>query len=154
VSNSPKETIVSTTHLDPSTKRPADATDARETALTVLRRLESAWNAGDGEAFAAPYASDATFVNIRGEHHRGRDAIAGGHAGIFATIYAGSTNRMELVDARRLADDVIVATSRNTLDAPSGPLAGIHAAISTSVLVRDGATWQIMLTHNTLEVSR
>ena len=70
------------------------------------------------------------------------------------SIYAGSTNRMELVDARHVADDVIVATSRNTLDAPSGPLAGIHAATSTSVLVRVGDTWQVAVTHNTLEATR
>ena len=137
---------MSTTQLDPSATEAAPHTaatgragrQAADTAAAVLRRLEAAWNAGDGQRFGAPYAADATFVDIRGEHHRGRDAIAGGHAGIFATIYAGSTNRMELVDARHLADDVIVATSRNTLDVPSGPLAGIHAATSTSVLVRVG----------------
>ncbi|KRC88307.1 hypothetical protein ASE25_15850 [Terrabacter sp. Root85] len=155
---------MSTTQLDPSATEAAPHTAATErsgadraaadTAAAVLRRLESAWNAGDGQGFGAPYAADAAFVNIRGEHHRGRDAIAGGHAGIFATIYAGSTNRMELVDARHLADDVIVATSRNTLDVPSGPLAGIHAATSTSVLVRVGETWQIAVTHNTLEATR
>lgn len=150
---------MSTTQLDPSATEAAPHTAgadraAADTAAAVLRRLEAAWNAGDGQGFGAPYAADAAFVNIRGEHHRGRDAIAGGHAGIFATIYAGSTNRMELVDARHLADDVIVATSRNTLDVPSGPLAGIHAATSTSVLVRVGETWQIAVTHNTLEATR
>ena len=150
---------MSTTHLDPSaaaaTPHTAAAdTAARDTAAGLLLRLESAWNAGDGPGFGAPYAADATFVNIRGEHHRGRDAIAGGHAGIFATIYAGSTNRMELMDARPLADDVIVATSRNSLGVPSGPLAGLHTATSTSVLVRVGDTWQIAVTHNTLEATR
>ena len=93
-------------------------------------------------------------MTIRGEQHRGRDAVGSGHAAIFATIYAGSTNRMALVDARHVANDVIVATSRNTLDAPSGPLAGIHAATSTSVLVRVGDTWQVAVTHNTLEATR
>ena len=145
---------MSTIELDPSATEAAQHIAATETAAAVLAGLESAWNAGDGEAFGAPYAADATFVNIRGEHHRGRGAIAGGHAAIFATIYAGSTNRMELVEARHLADDVIVATSRNTLDVPSGPLAGIHAATSTSVLVRVGDTWQVAVTHNPLEATR
>jgi uncharacterized protein (TIGR02246 family) len=150
---------MSTTQLDPSAAEAPPHTAAadgvaRDTAAAVLRGLESAWNAGDGHRFGAPYAADATFVNIRGEHHRGRDAIAGGHARIFATIYAGSTNRMELLDARHLADDVIVATSRNTLDAPSGPLAGTHIATSTSVLVRVRDTWQIAATHNTLVATR
>jgi uncharacterized protein (TIGR02246 family) len=145
---------VSTTQLDQSTTRSAHIAEATETANTVLTRIESAWNAGDGEAFGAPYAPDATFVTVRGEHHRGRHAIAAGHAAIFATIYAGSTNRMELVDARHIADDVIVATSRNTLDVPTGPLAGVHVATSTSVIVRAGETWQVAVTHNTLEATR
>ena len=145
---------MSTTQPDPSATEVTQHTAATGTAAAILNRLESAWNAGDGKAFAAPYTSDATFVTIRGEHHRGRDAVGSGHAAILATIYAGSTNRMELVDARHVAEDVIVATSRNTLDAPSGPLAGIHAATSTSVLVRVGDTWQVAVTHNTLEATR
>jgi uncharacterized protein (TIGR02246 family) len=123
-------------------------------ATAVLQQLEDAWNAGDGEAYAAGYDDDASFVNIRGERSRGAAAIAAGHAEIFATIYAGSTNRLALVDAQRLGDDVIVVTSRNTLDAPSGPLAGTHDAMSTSVLRRQGDEWRIALTHNTLVGAR
>jgi uncharacterized protein (TIGR02246 family) len=138
---------------DMSTTQTDLATETR-IAGDVLARLEAAWNTGDGHAFGAPYAEDATFVNIRGDHLRGRGVIAGGHAAIFGSIYAGSTNRMELLDARRVADDVIVMTSRNTLEAPHGPLAGVHAAVSTSVLVRTGDVWQIAVTHNTLEATR
>ena len=57
----------------------------------ITRRMETAWKAGDGAAFAAPFAEDADFVNIRGEHFRGRDTIARGHDEIFRTIYAGSS---------------------------------------------------------------
>ena len=60
----------------------------------IVRRLEAAWNTGDGEAFASPFAEDADFVTIRGEHFSGRAAIGAGHAAIFRTIYAGSTNHM------------------------------------------------------------
>ena len=77
------------------------ATDPTSVAHQVLGRLEQAWNAGDGAAFGAAYASDASFVTIRGDHIVGSAAIGAGHAGIFRTIYAGSVNRMELVrDAR------------------------------------------------------
>ncbi|MBC9822583.1 SgcJ/EcaC family oxidoreductase [Terrabacter sp. MAHUQ-38] len=137
---------MSTTQLHPATET--------QVATDVLARLEAAWNAGDGQAFGTLYADDATFVTIRGDHLRGRAAIAGGHAAILGSIYAGSTNRMEVLDARRVADDVIVMTSRNTLDAPHGPLAGVHAAMSTSVLVHTGDAWQITVTHNTLEATR
>jgi uncharacterized protein (TIGR02246 family) len=122
-------------------------------ARDILARLENAWNVGDGNAFGEPYCDDASFVTIRGELARGAE-IGAGHAQILTTIYAGSTNQMELLEAHRVSDDVIVATSRNTLDAPHGPLTGVHAAMSTSVLVRSDGEWRIASTQNTLVGSR
>jgi uncharacterized protein (TIGR02246 family) len=125
---------------------------AAAVARDVLGRLETAWNSADGAAFGAVYAEDASFVTVRGEHLTGADAIAAGHAGIFASIYAGSVNRMELVRAEEIADGVVVAVSVHTLDCPSGPLVGVHRAMSTSVLTRPprgGRSWQVVATHNT-----
>ena len=131
-------------------------TDPTTVALEVLERLESAWNSADGEAFGRAYAPDASFVNIRGEHIVGSAAIGAGHTGIFTTIYAGSVNRMELVRATQLSDGVVLAVSLNTLDCPTGPLAGRHQAMSTSVITGalDGeASWRIVSSHNTLLAS-
>jgi hypothetical protein len=50
----------------------------RTTIDALVASLEAAWTAGDADAFAA----DADFVNVRAEHHRGRAAIAAGHAAI------------------------------------------------------------------------
>lgn len=139
---------MTTTHVDTSR-----ITDPQTVALEVLDRLETAWNHADGEAFGSNYAADASFVNIRGEHIVGRAAISAGHAGIFATIYAGSTNRMQLVRATAIAEDLVLAVSLNTLACPSGPLAGVHQARSTSVIhVPDDASGrpQIVASHNTL----
>jgi uncharacterized protein (TIGR02246 family) len=119
-------------------------------ARSVLRRLEDAWNAGDGDAFGREYADGAGFVNIQGQVLHGPSAIGAGHTAILRTIYAGSTNRMRLFDSQQVSDDVIVATSRNTLDAPHGPLAGVHDAIVTSVLVRSGRRWQVAASQTTL----
>jgi uncharacterized protein (TIGR02246 family) len=127
--------------------------NTEQIARDVLAQLEAAWNAGDGSAFGAPYREDASFVTIRGELSRGEE-IAAGHAQILASIYQGSTNHMELLEAQRVSDDVILATSRNTLEAPHGPLAGVNAAMSTSVLVRSGDEWRIAATHNTLVGAR
>jgi uncharacterized protein (TIGR02246 family) len=137
-----KEEIMSTVAL---------STTPASVATEVLARLESAWNTGDGRAFGATYTDDASFVTIRGEHIRGAAAIGAGHAGIFATIYAGSGNRMELVRAEEVVDGVVLAVSVNTLDCPTGPLAGVHRAMSTSLVTRtDGGAWQVLSTHNTL----
>jgi uncharacterized protein (TIGR02246 family) len=121
-------------------------------ARDVLARLETAWNDADGEAFGAVYAPDASFVTIRGEHLTGRAAIAQGHGGIFATIYADSVNRMELVRAEEIGGGSMLAVSANTLTCPSGPLAGVHRAVSTSVIAptADGTGFHVVATQNTL----
>lgn len=124
-------------------------TEPRATAETVIVRLQDAWNAADGAAFGAPFARDADFVTIRGELHSGA-AIAAGHQQIFDTIYAGSTLRYTLLDARPLDDRVILAHVRGHLSVPAGPLAGELDSLASIVLVRDGDDHRIAAFHNTL----
>ena len=131
---------------------PADLTaDDRAALESVVGQLEAAWNAMDGSAFAAPFASDADFVTIRGEHFRGRPAIAGGHAAIFRTIYAGSTNQCSIEGARLLRPEVALVHVHSVLDVPRGPLAGRHRARFSLVLTKEAGTWEIAALHNTLE---
>jgi uncharacterized protein (TIGR02246 family) len=60
--------------------------DSEQIVSDIVRELEKAWNAADGEGFARPFAEDADFLNIRGEHFRTRANIARGHQSIFDTI--------------------------------------------------------------------
>jgi uncharacterized protein (TIGR02246 family) len=130
----------------------ADLTAADRAAVdTIVTHLETAWNSMDGDAFAAPFADDADFVNIRAEHFRGRDAIAAGHTAIFRSIYAGSTNRCTLESARLVRPDVALAHVRAVLDVPQGPLKGRHDARFSMVLTREPGGWEIAAFHNTLQ---
>jgi uncharacterized protein (TIGR02246 family) len=131
---------------------PIDPSD-RAAIEAIVANLEAAWNAGDGEAYAAPFSPDADFVTIRAEHFRGRDAIASGHAGIFWTIYAGSVNRYTVESVRLLRPDVALVHVHAVLDAPSGPMAGRHMARFSAVLTREAGGWQIASLHNTLAPS-
>ena len=123
---------------------------AEGVATELIGRLQRAWNGADGKAFGEPFAPDADFVDVRGEHHRGREAIAAGHQAIFGSIYEGSTVAYELSGARELSDGVILAHSTGALRVPFGPLAGEHDAVQTLVLVRGGDGWKIAAFHNTL----
>ena len=105
----------------------------------------------DGSAFAAPFAVDADFVNIRGEHFRGQAAIAAGHAAIFRAIYAGSTNHFTVEGARLLHPEVALVRVHSMLDAPQGPLSGRHGARLSLVLTKERGGWEIAALHNTLE---
>ena len=126
------------------------ATEAESVSTELIGRLERAWNEADGRAFGEPFTADADFVNIRGDHLRGQEAIAAAHQAIFDSIYRGSSTEFELTGARELSGDVILAHAMAVLKAPSGPLAGEHNAVQTLVLVRGGDGWEIAGFHNTL----
>jgi uncharacterized protein (TIGR02246 family) len=121
-----------------------------QSVTNIVNELERAWNAADGVAFARPFAEDADFVNIRGEHHRTRDAIAKGHQAIFNSVYKGSVVRMQVAAVRTLAPTVLLAHVKSTLKVPTGPLAGEHQALFSLVLARDQDNWRIAAFHNTL----
>jgi uncharacterized protein (TIGR02246 family) len=125
---------------------------AEGVAAELVGRLGRAWNEADGQAFGEPFAPDADFVDIRGEHHRGREAIAAGHQAIFDSIYEGSSVGYELTGARELSGGVILAHATAVLIAPSGPLAREHSSMLSMVLVRGGDGWEIAGFHNTLVV--
>ena len=130
------------------------AASPENVANELIGRLERAWNEADGRAFGEPFSADADFVDIRGEHHHGQEAIAAGHQAIFDSIYKGSNTNYNLIQARELSDDVILAHATGVLRVPSGPLAGEHNAVQSLVLVREGDEWTITGFHNTLVAPR
>ena len=121
----------------------------KQVASEIVQRLEQAWNAGDGDAWAAEFAEDADFITVRGELFRTRTTIAEGHRHILSDFYKGSTNRIALLRARAIHDDVILAHSVSELTVPAGPMAGTHRAIQSLLLVRTDGTWRIASFHNT-----
>ena len=125
------------------------AESVEQVAREIAGRLEQAWNAGDGDAWGAEFADDAEFVTVRGEYFSTRDAITQGHHFIFTTFYKGSTNRIWLLHARPIRDDVILAHTAAELTVPAGPMAGAHRAIHSMLLVRANGTWRIASFHNT-----
>jgi uncharacterized protein (TIGR02246 family) len=129
------------------------ATDPATIAAAIFQQLEDAWNAADGATFGAYFTDDADFVNIRGEHHRGAVAIAHGHQAIFDSIYRGSTVEYRPEGARAVAPGVVVAVAGATLQVPGGPLAGVHEARMSVVIVEGDGEPVITSFHNTLVIA-
>jgi len=125
-------------------------TTTQSPATAFYAGLERAWNDGDGAAYGAGFAADCDFVDIRGTRHHGAGAVAGGHQGLFWSIYSGSTISYHVVSVRELAGGVLLVQADAALQVPAGPLAGSSRATSTAVLVEDGGRWQAVLMHNTL----
>ena len=125
-------------------------TNHEQVVTTIVKALEVAWNAADGTCFGLPFAEDADFVTIRGEHARTRQAIAAGHQAIFDTIYRDSVVRLEASQVRDISPRVLLVQVRGFLKAPSGPLAGEHNSLATMVLVESEQEWRIASFHNSI----
>ena len=128
----------------------------------IVKNMETAWNRGDGRAFAGDMADDADFIDILGRHHSGRDAVAEGHKGIFATIYRGSTVAYTVESIRSLGPLSAVAFLRakltTTLTGPSDDpnreakaqgSAREEGARPTLMLQKQGGSWKIAGFQNT-----
>ncbi|HYM10529.1 MAG TPA: SgcJ/EcaC family oxidoreductase [Bryobacterales bacterium] len=137
-------------------------TNDEQAIYQMVQRLEAAWNAGDSAGFAAPFAEDADFVNVLGEHHNGRAAIEAGHRQLFETFYKGSHVTYTVEGIRSVRPDVAVAFIRARLSSrlavtPDDPNRASHLGESTRedharptmVLAKDHGKWQIVAFQNT-----
>ena len=129
-----------------------DATTIRATTIAAERfaGMEAAWNQADGTAFGREFTEDTDFTDVRGDHHKGRDAVVHGHQALFDSIYAGSTVRFELESAREVAPGCVVAFVASTMVAPIGPLQGTNHATMTAVITEHEGRWAIAAFQNTL----
>jgi uncharacterized protein (TIGR02246 family) len=125
----------------------------RAALVSTVDWLQAAWNNMDGLAFSAPFSSDADFVTIRGEHFKGRTAIAAVHTGMLRTGYAGSTIQCIMEGIRLLRPEVALVQVYSVLDAPSGSLGGRHGARLSLVLTKEADGWEIAALHSTLEAA-
>ena len=130
-------------------------TAADEAAIRALvAQMEAGWNAGDGDAFAAPFAEDADYVVVDGAYISGRPTIVGGHRHILSTFYRGSENRGTVEAIRFLRPDVAVARVRWHLrfDAGSGPQEAQSRC--QVVATRGSGGWELAVFQNTPVVAR
>jgi uncharacterized protein (TIGR02246 family) len=119
-------------------------------ASAVLGRLDAAWNAGDGAAFAAEFTENADVINIFGVHFQGRSDISKRMQTIFDGLFRGSVHRARDVEiARHVAPDAILVVSSSVVEVPSGPLSPRTRNRQTFLLVRAEKTWLIRHWHNT-----
>jgi uncharacterized protein (TIGR02246 family) len=75
----------------------------------LVSEVEQAWNTHDVGRFAACFAEDADFVNVRGWWWRGREEIERMHALFHQTIFSDSTMELECASVREVASGVVVA---------------------------------------------
>jgi len=115
----------------------------------VVQQVQNGWNAHDGKAFAAPFASDADYVVVDGMHIKGREAIEKGHTAIFTTIYKDSHNVGTVKSVRFLRPDVAVVHTEWNLEFRIGGETKKGHAMNTMVMTKEGSKWGIAAFQNT-----
>ncbi|MBA3240464.1 MAG: SgcJ/EcaC family oxidoreductase [Acidobacteria bacterium] len=121
---------------------------ADETAIQqVVQRVQDGWNAHDGKAFAAPFATDADYVIVNGMRVKGREGIEKGHAAIFSTIYKDSHNVGTVKSIRFLRPDVAIVHIEWNLEVRAGGEKG--RAMNSMVMTKDSGKWSIAAFQNT-----
>jgi uncharacterized protein (TIGR02246 family) len=107
----------------------------------LWQAMAEAWAHGDAARFAAVFAADVDFVNVRGESLSGRDAVEESHARLFATAYRGTALSASVTLIRRLAPEFSLVHVTSEI-APAGVTTHAQA------VVRHGETAEIAAFHN------
>jgi uncharacterized protein (TIGR02246 family) len=127
------------------TERAADT----ERITARIDATVAAWAEGDGEAYAAGFTEDATYVTFVGTLYRGREEIGRAHQALFDKFLKGSRLVDEILDVRLLGSDAAVVTSRGDV-AEHGERPAKLSKVQTYTMVREAdGEWRIAAFHNT-----
>ena len=129
---------------------------ASEAAIrSIVADQVTAWNAGDGEAYATRLAPEASFTNLFGMVMYGKTAFVQRHSEILATFYKGTTKHHVIRRIRFITPDVAVVDIDNEVRGvkamPGGMVVPPDGVIKTQlmeVFVRRGQQWSIEAYHN------
>ena len=136
--------------------RPASADEAGEAAIRkIIAEQVTAWNAGDGAAYARHLAPEAAFTNLFGMVMYGAPAFAKRHSEILSTFYKGTTKHHVIRRIRFVTPDVAIVDIDNEVrgvkSMPAGivvPPDGVLKTQLMEVFVRRGGRWEIEAYHN------
>jgi uncharacterized protein (TIGR02246 family) len=130
---------------------PAGAPSSDAAAVRALyAQLMDGWNAGSGEAFAAPFADKCDFVAFDGTRFSGREAIARFHEPLFKTHLKGTRLAGDVTDVRWLSPTVALMHARGgTIPRGRTRPAPERDSVQTLVAARVDGAWRLVAFQNT-----
>jgi uncharacterized protein (TIGR02246 family) len=118
-------------------------------AAELATSFADAWNQHDMDSLAGLFHEDAGFVNVRGSYLIGREQIRAQHATVHSGPYKDSVVRVQVVDVRELAPDVLLAHVRTELDGDPRASGQTRHSLVTFVIERRAGVWRFTAAHNT-----
>jgi uncharacterized protein (TIGR02246 family) len=108
------------------------------------------WNAGSGDAFAAPFEEDGDLVGFDGTHFKGRQEIASFHQHLFDMFLKGSRLVGKVRSVRFLTSDIaIMHAVGGTVIAGQTDLEPERNSVQTLVAVKRNGKWGLAAFQNT-----
>jgi uncharacterized protein (TIGR02246 family) len=128
-----------------SSDQRADEAAIRE----LINQQVKGWAAGDPEAYAAVFTSDADYVTFLGSHYTGREAIAASYVPLFRKLLKGSRLQIDITRVRFLTPDVALIHANATVVKKARQRNRRNARVNTSVAVRIDGRWRLAASQNT-----
>jgi uncharacterized protein (TIGR02246 family) len=117
----------------------------------VVGGFVDGWNSHDAKRFAAVFAEDADFTNLRGDHVVGRAKIEEFLAPGYADFLKNSHIESNDIRTRFVRPDVAAVDVRwkltGALD-PQGKPQPDRSGLLSFVMAKSGGQWQIVVMHN------
>ena len=114
-----------------------------EAAIRELyQQMIDGWNAGKGDAFAAPYTDDSDFIGFDGTYMKGHQQIASFHQMLFDKFVKGSRLIGKIRSIRFVREDVaIMIAVGGTLMAGQSDIDPDRNSVHTLVAVKRNVKW-------------
>ena len=130
-----------------------DLNSADESAVrAVVSEFASTWNRHDMVRMHELDTEDVEWINVTGNHWRGKAAVYKGHDTIHRTIFAKTEMSVESAVVRVIASDVVVAVATmkfGPVIIPSGQEIPELKTRGSFILVKLGGRWKIAHFQNT-----
>lgn len=116
----------------------------------LYQEMIDGWNAGSGDAFAAPFEEDGDQVAFDGTHFKGRQEIASFHQHLFDMFLRGSRLVGKVRSVRFLTSEVAVMHAvGGTVMAGQTDLDPERNSFQTLVAVKRDEKWRLAAFQNT-----
>lgn len=127
-----------------------DELEIRELVSTFI----AGWNAADGQLLSSPFAEDADFIALTGQHGKSRETIGKVHDEILATIFKGTRNTATVNGIRFLRPDVAsVDVTFRILPMEDKPWIPPYSTCGL-VATKDDGRWSIAVLRNMVPFER
>lgn len=136
-----------------TTPPPVLSADDSTAVRRVVNEFADAWNRHDMKAMHDLDVDDVEWVNVVGQHWRGKDTVRRGHTAIHKGMDAAVTMSVESTGIHSIAQNVAVVVSTLHFNASSDPRfqwVGATKTRGTFIMVKRDGMWKVAQFQNTV----